>query len=218
MWSMSNGPLALVTQITDTCLTSRASKTTRRWEEVMKRVASLLVTTAIISWSLASPVQADAVTDWNEIAVDTVMAASPPRLGPIGFLDIAVVQASVYDAVQASGKKYKTYKVEIPGASGSPEAAVAKAARDTLVAIFPEKSESLDTTYRGYLAKKNLKEIDPGIAVGEKAAAGIISQYADTVRGPASPQPFKGDTRPAMWRPTTSYQTGSPPSGMAMVS
>ena len=71
----------------------------------MKRMASLLVTTAIISWSLATQVQADAVTDWNEIAVDTVMAASPPRSGPLGFLDIAVVQASVYDAVQAIGKK-----------------------------------------------------------------------------------------------------------------
>jgi len=183
----------------------------------MKRVASLLVTTAIISWSLASPVQADAVTDWNEIAVDTVMAASPPRLGPLGFLDIAVVQASVYDAVQAIGKKYKTYKVEIPGASGSPDAAVAKAARDALVAIFPDKSELLDTTYRGYLTKKNLKENDPGIAVGEKATAGIISQYASTVRGPTSPEPFKGDTKPGMWHPTTSYQTGSPPSGLAMV-
>ena len=88
----------------------------------MKRMASLLVTTALISWSLATPGQADAVTDWNEIAVDTVIAASPPRLGPLGFLDIAVVQASVYDAVQAIGKKHKTYKVEIPVASGSPDA------------------------------------------------------------------------------------------------
>src|SRR3954471_14794597 len=172
----------------------------------MKRnIASLLVTTAFaLSWSPVA--HADAVTDWHTIAVDTIFSATPPRPGPVAILDIAVVQAAVYDAVQAIGGKYKPYKVEVPGASGSPDVAVAKASRDVLISLFPEKSESLDTMYRGYLVKKGLKENDPGVAVGEKAAAGIIAAHASNVRFPASPEPFKGDTKPGMWRPTISYQ------------
>src|SRR3954447_189156 len=183
----------------------------------MKRnIASLLVTTAVaLSWSPVA--HADAVTDWHTIAVDTIFSATPPRPGPVGILDIAVVQAAVYDAVQAIGGRYKPYKVEIPGASGSPEAATAKAARDVLISILPDKSESLDTLYRGYLVKNNLKENDPGIAVGEKAAAGIIAAHAGNIRVPnPSPDPFRGGTAPGMWRPTKSYQEGAPPSDSSM--
>jgi hypothetical protein len=84
----------------------------------------------------------------------------------VGFLDMAVVQAAVYDAVQAIDGKFKPYNVQIPGASGSPEAAAAKAAHDVLVNIFPAQGASLDTAYRDHLAKKGLAESDPGVAVG----------------------------------------------------
>ena len=162
-----------------------------------------VATVVALSWSPVA--RGDAVVDWNTIAFDTISAASPARPGPVGFLDIAVVQVAIYDAVQAIGGKYKPYKVEIPGASGSYEAAVSKAARDVLVSIFPDKSELLDTTYRGYLVKKGLAENDPGVAVGEKAAAGIIAMHASNVRAPnPSPDPFRGDTKPGMWRPTKS--------------
>jgi hypothetical protein len=174
-----------------------------------------VATVVALSWSPVA--RGDAVVDWNTIAFDTISAASPARPGPVGFLDIAVVQVAIYDAVQAIGGKYKPYKVEIPGASGSSEAAVSKAARDVLVSIFPDKSELLDATYRGYLVKKGLAENDPGVAVGEKAAAGIIAMHASNVRAPnPSPDPFRGDTKPGMWRPTTSYQSGPPPSDSAM--
>jgi hypothetical protein len=58
-----------------------------------------------LGWS--ADAHGDAVVDWNTIAIDTISTASPPRPGPVGFLDIAVVQAAVYDAVQAIGGKYK---------------------------------------------------------------------------------------------------------------
>ena len=65
------------------------------------------------------------------------MAAAPPRPGPVVFLDLAIVQAAVHDAVQAIDRRFEPYHVEIPGASGSPEAAAAKAAHDVLVNILP---------------------------------------------------------------------------------
>ena len=118
----------------------------------------------------------------------TLCTATPPWTRAItAIIDIAVVHAAVYDAVQNIGGKYKPYHVQIPGASGSPEAAAAKAAHDTLVKLFPTKAEKLGTTYKEYLAKKGLKEDDPGVAVGQKAAAGILALRADDGRaGPES--------------------------------
>jgi hypothetical protein len=107
---------------------------------------------------------------------------------------MAVVQAAVYDAVEAIGGKFKPYHVQIPGASGSPEAATAKAAHDVLVNIFPAQTASLDTAYRDYLAKKGLADNDPGVTVGQTAAAGILALRASDGRVPNPlPPPFTGD-------------------------
>jgi hypothetical protein len=174
-----------------------------------------VVALAAVSWWHIA--RADAVLDWNTVAIDAISTASPPRPGPVGFLDMAVVQAAVYDAVQAIGGKFKPYHVQIPGGSGSPEAAAAKAAHDVLVNIFPAQSTSLDTTYRDYLTKKGLAENDPGVLVGQTAAAGIIALRANDGRVPNPlPPPFTGETAPGVWRPTTSFQPPPPPSGAPM--
>jgi hypothetical protein len=169
----------------------------------------VIVLAAVSWWQIA---RADAVLDWNTIAADTVSKAVPPRPVPVSFLDMAVVQAAVYDAVEAIGGKFKPYHVQIPGASGSPEAAAAKAAHDVLVDTFPPQVASLDTTYRDYLAKKGLAEDNPGVAVGQKAAAGILALRANDGRLPnPAPPPFIGDNATGVWRPTTSYQPPPPP-------
>jgi hypothetical protein len=176
--------------------------------------AAPLIALAALSWSPVA--RADAVLDWNAIAVNAISMAEPPRPGPVGFLDLAVVQAAVYDAVQAIDRRFKPYHVEIAGASGSPEAAAAKAAHDVLVQIFPAQAASLDTAYRDYLASKGLAGDNPGVAVGQAAAAGILALRADDGRVPTPlPPPFTGDTAPGVWRPT-SYQDGPPPSGAPM--
>jgi hypothetical protein len=78
-----------------------------------------------------SPVLADVVTDWNAIALQTVFSAVPPRPGPSGILDLAMVQAAVHDAIQAFQKRFEPYAVSIPDASGSPVAAAAVAAHES---------------------------------------------------------------------------------------
>ena len=57
----------------------------------------ILVFLFLYSWSPLA--RADAVTDWNTTAVQALVAATPPRPGPIIFLDLAIVQAAVHDAV-----------------------------------------------------------------------------------------------------------------------
>lgn len=179
-----------------------------RWNKWIAAATTVLLGT--LGWS---DVRADAVTDWHEIAATTLCKTTPPlRPGPHGFLELAVVQAAVYDAVQAIGGKYKPYRVTIPGASGSPEAATAKAAHDVLAHVFPSQAEKLGTTYKEYLTKKGLKEDDPGVAVGQKAAAGIIAFRADDGRNPTPPPaPFVGEKKIGVWRST-------PPANLPMAS
>jgi PAP2 superfamily len=158
---------------------------------------------AIIAILLAIPASAnaDAVADWNAIAVQATITGARP--GPTGVLDIAMVQAAIYDAVQAIERRYEPYYVEIKGASGSPVAAAAKAAHDVLVNRFPSQSGSLDMIYQQYLFSHGLADTDPGVAVGATAAAGIIALRACDGSFPdPAPPPFIGGTDPGVWRPT----------------
>jgi hypothetical protein len=169
----------------------------------MTRLRSLivLVVCGYLSWT--APARAGAVEDWNDITSQAVAAAVPPRAGAAAILDFAMVHAAVYDAVQAIEGEFEPYAVEIPGASGSPSAAAAKAAHDVLVSLLPGQTASLDLTYHDYLANNGLAENDPGVAVGEQAAAGIIALRANDGSYPNPPPPdFFGGTDPGEWRPT----------------
>ena len=107
------------------------------------------VSMLLLMLAVPACVRADVVSDWNAIAVQSTITAARP--GQTGMLDVAMVQLAIYDAVQAIEKKYEPYYVEIPGASGSPEAAAAKAAHDVLVSRFPSQAANLDTAYQQYL-------------------------------------------------------------------
>ena len=169
----------------------------------MKSKLFISQTISMLFVLLAVPacVRADAVSDWNAIAVQSTITAARP--GQTGMIDVAMVQLAVYDAVQAIEKKYEPYYVEIPGAAGSPEAAAAKAAHDILVSRFPAQAANLDTTYQQYLFNHGLADNDPAVAVGAKAAAGIIALRACDGSFPnPAPPPFIGGTDIGVWRPT----------------
>jgi hypothetical protein len=153
----------------------------------------------------AESVYADAVTDWNEIAVNAVTVGRP---GPSGFVDLALVQAAVHDAVQALERRYEPYYAEVPGARGARAAAVAAAAHDVLAAFYPDlAATTLDPAYFAYLADNGL-DGDPGLAVGQQVAAAIIPLRRLNPNPP--PEPFIGGTGVGQWRPTNSL-LGNPP-------
>jgi len=151
----------------------------------------------VVGWT--APAQANSVTDWNEVTVRYVAGAPgipPGRPGPVGFLDVALVQAAVHDAVQAIEGKYAPYAYSGTGV-GSKNAAVAAAAHRMLVQLYPAQQGSLDTVYNNYLTGNGLTG-NPGLAVGESAAAAVFSQYRPLV----ATTPFFGGTQPGQWRPT----------------
>lgn len=198
------------------------------WHRLRSVTLAILVISAVISPSTitsahaltvslnsASSNDSYAVTDWHAIAVETL--ATSPRPGPVMFLDMAVVQVAVHDAVQAIDLQYEPYHMSIPGASGSPAAAASKAAHDVLVSIVPGQAASLDALYHNYFVAHGLSETDPGVSVGATAAAGILALRANDGRVPNPlPPPFVGSTELGAWRPTPSLQPGPPPSDAPM--
>jgi hypothetical protein len=174
----------------------------------MRGLAGLILS-GLLSWT--APVAADAVVDWNEITMNAVTAGRP---GPAGTLDMALVQVAVHDAVQAIDQRFEPYHVEIKRATGSRSAAVAAAAHDVLVGLYPAQAATLDATYFSYLADKGLTG-DAGLVVGQKVAAAILP-LRRSAPDPLPP-PFVGGSEPGMWRPTESFLPGSPPSFSPML-
>ncbi len=139
--------------------------------------------------------QANVVTDWNALAAQCISAATPPgRGGPPSFLDMAIVQAAVHDAVQAIDKDFEPY-LATPAATGreSRSAAAAAAAHDVLVVLCPAAVATLDAAYKPYK-----DGMDPGLAVGSAAAATLLTKRRPT---PVIPD-FNGGTGIGEWRPT----------------
>ena len=97
--------------------------------------------------SFDGPAPVNPVLEWNQIFIDTLIAAAPanitgPRLG-------AIVQAAVFDAVNGIDQRYTPLFVAGPAPGGaSAEAAVVAAAYTTLTALFPsQRAAMLDPAY-----------------------------------------------------------------------
>ncbi len=106
---------------------------------------------------------ADEVTFWNSLALDIMKESSisPPKVGR----DLAIVQSSVYDAVNAIERTYTPlyYQASVVGPA-SQEAAVAAAAYESLVGLYPTYETTLTDTYNTRLA---------GIVAGAAKNAGV---------------------------------------------
>jgi hypothetical protein len=160
-----------------------------------RKSAVLIVFACLI---LAVPARADVVTDWNATAAQI---AIPARPGPSSILDLAMVHAAMHDAIQAYDGRFEPYAVTIPNATGSPVAAAASAAHAVLVARFPAQAGSLNTLLNTYLSNLGLLG-NPGVGVGQVAAAGILNLRVGDGSFPASFPAFNGGTKPGEWRPT----------------
>ena len=139
---------------------------------------------------------------WNQIAIDASGLDHTPiepgeervfgeQLGPgRASLAIAIVQIAVHDALNAIAGRYSTYTGLRRGPSGaSMEAAIARAAHDTLVAVFPSQRSHFDQALAGDLALlPNRQSKTDGIAVGRRAAAAILALRAGDGSDHAEPQ------------------------------
>jgi PAP2 superfamily len=176
--------------------------------------------------------RADDVTKWNLVATNAAFAAGQGP--PVQTRTYAIVHIAIHDALNAIERHYSPYALEmraVPGASTT--AAIAAAARDTLIALVPSQRESIDKAYSEALAEvPDGNARASGVAIGQAAAASILSrrsadgmnttaawspgflpgQYRQTPPANAPPiVPQWGTVTPFALRSASQYRTDPPP-------
>ena len=106
----------------------------------------------------------DVVTDWNRTLIAGLEAAAPPP--PIASRMGAIVQTSVFDAVNGIERRYTSVHVGPAAPSGaSRAAAAASAAYTALVALLPAQKPIFDQQLQATLTEITHDPSDPGQSV-----------------------------------------------------
>jgi hypothetical protein len=126
---------------------------------------------------------------WNEIALDTSAIdhtpdpADPSRFGeqfgpPRSARAMAIIHIAMFDAVNAISKRFVSYS-GIPFVSGdvSLDRAIAQAAHDTLVALYPGQQARLDSIFSIDISNisGSPASVAAGAALGTHAAQAILA-------------------------------------------
>jgi hypothetical protein len=159
----------------------------------------------------------DSVRHWNEMAINasgldhTPVAPGENRVfgeqyGPTrASRAMAIVHIAIFDAVNAIAGGYQSYSGLPPALDGtSMDTAIAQAAHDTLVALFPSQAASFDELLAEDLSQIPIGRAKAnGIHLGRRAAAAILARRADDGSEHAEPAvgvDFITSDKPGKWR------------------
>jgi hypothetical protein len=168
-----------------------------------------LLMTALAALATAGVARADTVTDWNRTMTDALQAAKtpPPPSARVG----AIVQASVFDAVNGVRPRYAPYRVPPaapPGASRA--AAAAGAAHEALRTLLPDQQALLDDRLAASLAdlrrSADPASISKGLDWGASVADAILA-WRSTDGFSAVLPPYLPGSAPGDWQPTGPVST-----------
>lgn len=174
----------------------------------IKRIASFMMAALVLMFALGNAeVRADVVTEWNAIAQQALLNANSSPI--VSSRSLAIVQISVFDAVNGIERRYMPIRVGFdapPGASR--RAAAVQAAYASLLRLFPAQQAFLDEKRDESLAQiaavpagENSQSIARGIEWGQLVADEIFTWRSTDGITPAPP-PFFGGTGAGEWRPT----------------
>ena len=158
----------------------------------------------IAFWNEAAQ-RANALDHTPAIVSGAALAAE--QLGPTRTSRaMAIVQLAVYDALNAIIKRYPGYSGPLPAfGDSSQDAAIAQAAHDTLVALYPRQAERFDAWLRTDLARlPRGRATLNGIGVGRRAAAAILALRAGDGNYDSEPVvgvDYQVGNAPGVWRP-----------------
>ena len=169
--------------------------TTNRWRSI-----AAIWTLALSLLAGAPGAGADVVTDANAKAAD--IASRHPST-PISVRMMAIVQVSVFEAVNAITGRYPAYRAKMtPAPSASVDAAVASATRYALSRVMPAQQAAIDADYQAQLAViPDGPAKAAGLVVGEQAADAIVAACADD--GMVAPDIYRPVTTVGAYVPTT---------------
>jgi hypothetical protein len=175
------------------------------WKSDRNVTRRLFVGTALCAaiFGAVPAARADVVSDWNEVAEKSVKAAvpSPAAQGR----PLAIVAASVYDAVNGIRREYAPYFVPGWGPNGArAEAAAAQAAYTALVTLFPTRKADFDAQLKRSLAQipgshGNSQSVLRGRRWGEQVARRVLDWRSRDGFDAVLP-PYFGGNEPGVWR------------------
>lgn len=151
---------------------------------------------------LPSAVRADIVSEWNAKA-QAIFAAERIASGVVQSRGLAMMHIAIFDAANATGRRYAPYLAATPPATGaSPEAAVHTAARHVLAELYPKHKAALDAAFEAAMAKlPDGPAKSAGIAAGQHSGAAILNaRKGDGTNGPNAYRPV---TRPGVYVTTS---------------
>lgn len=162
----------------------------------MRWISGISATAAVIL--AAGSAAADVVTDWNQIALDSVQATGTPP--PRAARNLAMIHGAVYDAVNAiTGTHTGLFGDFSAGGGASQEAAAICAAHDVLVSLYPARAAIYNTARDTHLASISDGAAKvAGISAGETVASVVLAnRAADGNNGSSSYVP---SGLPGRWR------------------
>jgi hypothetical protein len=149
---------------------------------------------------LASTARADVVTEWNVAALNAIRVERTAP--PIASRALAILHASIYDAVIGITRTHQPYHVRsaVPAAASAPAAANA-AARVALSALFPARAAIFDSAYEALSRDiPDGPQKQMGITWGESVARQLLAaREHDGAAVSAAPPAGSG---PGAWVPT----------------
>ena len=150
----------------------------------------------IVLLLVAFAAHADIVSDWADTT--TVIADE----GPNTIRTMALAQNAVYEAVNAITARFPHDRVDLgPVQGASVEAAVAAASRAVLLQEAPALKDKIAAAYDRTLATVTDGEARTrGIAVGERAAADVLTKHSNEI---GEIEPYRPVTSPGVYVPTT---------------
>jgi hypothetical protein len=154
---------------------------------------------AVMILAGAPGAHADIVTDANAKAADVVSRIPAP---PVTVRAMAIVQVSVFEAVNAVTGRYPPQRAKLSPAPGaSVEAAVAAATRTALSKLMPAQQAVIDADYQALLGSvPDGPAKTAGIALGEQAATAIVALCADD--GMVAPDVYRPHAAAGLYVPT----------------
>jgi len=163
----------------------------------------------------------NAVVYWSGIAEQAISAGGrPPASSQVLS---GIVHSAMYDAVAATDGGLEPFLVAPQAAAAAlPDAAVAKAARDVLVARIPGQASTVDNAYTAYVngipsSQGKAAGISAGAAVASQTLAMRVDDHFDDTGAWVQPTPGPGVFEPFALPPVdikltkvTPYTFGSP--------
>lgn len=154
----------------------------------------------------AQTVNANMVLLWNLAGCDVVKKAG--GVLPMGeSRSYAMINVAMHDALNSIDPKYDTYALKVaPTPDGNPDAAVAQAAHDVIVALFPAQQQYADSLLTASLSNISSANKEAGINVGKAAAMAMIDKRTNDGASIAQYAYTQGTT-PGAYRSTPPFNS-----------